>query len=201
MYGMPQPNSYGQYGYAGYAGSPGGAAPGMGSPVMPNAAMIGGQAPVDPQVASQAAQAQWAGADPSSYYSNYWGGEHSSFWSLVYAPSAHASSYRLLWPATRRLARRSGPGLTLFTERTLDPGCSIINLCFVKVCYYDFAGSVHCTNEACRPFHPHHCSSWVSSSQASRPGSRPIIRIAQKLVSVVSACAPLPFSLVCERVQ
>ncbi|KAI0757182.1 hypothetical protein C8Q80DRAFT_1265142 [Daedaleopsis nitida] len=82
MYGMPQPNTYGQYGFGGYAGfpnqaaagTPGAAAPGMASPVMPSAAMgLGaGQAPAD--AAATQAQAQWPGADPSSYYSNYWGG-------------------------------------------------------------------------------------------------------------------------------
>ncbi|KAH9937512.1 uncharacterized protein B0H18DRAFT_971011 [Fomitopsis serialis] len=59
MYGMPQPNTYGQYGFgayggfpnqAGATGTPGAAASSMGSP------------------------AQWGGADPNSYYSNYWGG-------------------------------------------------------------------------------------------------------------------------------
>ncbi|KAL6304256.1 hypothetical protein BKA93DRAFT_303083 [Sparassis latifolia] len=86
MYGMPQPNTYGQYpGFTGYAGFPGqaagtgatgAAAPGMGSPGTTGMAMsAGAQAGVaDPTAAAgQAAQAQWAGADPSSYYSNYWG--------------------------------------------------------------------------------------------------------------------------------
>ncbi|KAI0374352.1 RNA-binding domain-containing protein [Pilatotrama ljubarskyi] len=82
MYGMPQPNTYGQYGFGAYggfpnqpaaAGTPGAAAPGMASPVAPTAPMIGGQAPADAAAATQA-QGQWAGADPSSYYSNYWGG-------------------------------------------------------------------------------------------------------------------------------
>ncbi|KAI0651672.1 hypothetical protein C8Q79DRAFT_898453 [Trametes meyenii] len=84
MYGMPQPNAYGQYGFGAYggfpsqpaaAGTPGAAAPGMASPVAPAAPMVGaGQPPVDAAAATQAAQGQWAGADPSSYYSNYWGG-------------------------------------------------------------------------------------------------------------------------------
>ena len=84
MYGMPQPNTYGQYGFGAYsgfpnqagAGAPGAAAPGMASPVAPTAAIGLGSAtgaPTDPTAA--AAQGQWPGADPSSYYSNYWGGE------------------------------------------------------------------------------------------------------------------------------
>jgi len=78
MYGMPQPNTYGQYGFAGYpAGTPG-----AGSPGMPQAAPGGGlgltgtgqQGGADPN-AAQAGQQQWpAGTDPSAYYSNYWGG-------------------------------------------------------------------------------------------------------------------------------
>lgn len=82
MYGMPQPNSYGQYGFgayggfpnqAGAAGTPGAAAPGMGSPVAAAAAMGmgGGASAADPS----ANAAQWGGADPNSYYSNYWGGK------------------------------------------------------------------------------------------------------------------------------
>ena len=84
MYGMPQPNTYGQYGFGAYggfpnqagAGAPGAAAPGMASPVAPTAAIGLGSAtgaPTDPTAA--AAQGQWPGADPSSYYSNYWGGK------------------------------------------------------------------------------------------------------------------------------
>ncbi|CAL1696566.1 unnamed protein product [Somion occarium] len=67
MYGMPQPNTYGQYGFA----------PGLGSPAAPTAtAAMGIGAGVqtgaaDPNAAAgQAAQGQW----PSDYYSNYWGG-------------------------------------------------------------------------------------------------------------------------------
>lgn len=85
MYGMPQPNTYGQYAFSGYGGfpnqaggTPGGGAPG--APGMPQAATggglglaPGGQAPGADGAAGQAGQAQWA-ADPSSYYSNYWGG-------------------------------------------------------------------------------------------------------------------------------
>ncbi|KAH9947986.1 hypothetical protein B0H21DRAFT_778225 [Amylocystis lapponica] len=77
MYGMPQPNTYGQYGFGGYAGAPGGAAPGLGSPGGAAPMTMGGApgGPVDPTgAAGQAAQGQWAGADPNSYYSNYWGG-------------------------------------------------------------------------------------------------------------------------------
>jgi len=86
MYGMPQPNTYGQYGFgayggfpnqAGATGTPGGAASSMGSPVAGAAAMgMGaGAAAADPSVvAGGAGQAQWGGADPNSYYSNYWGG-------------------------------------------------------------------------------------------------------------------------------
>ncbi|TFK40954.1 hypothetical protein BDQ12DRAFT_416061 [Crucibulum laeve] len=90
MYGMPQPNTYGQYGFGGYAGFPGQAtgtpgAAGPGSPGMPQATAAtglgltgGAQQPgADPTAAGgaagQSAQAQWGGADPS-YYSNYWGG-------------------------------------------------------------------------------------------------------------------------------
>jgi nucleolysin TIA-1/TIAR len=81
MYGMPQPNTYGQYGFAGYPTG----APGAGSPGMPQATPGGGglglagagqQGGGDPNTA-QGAQQQWpAGTDPSAYYSNYWGGEH-----------------------------------------------------------------------------------------------------------------------------
>ena len=88
MYGMPQPNTYGQYGFAGYGGFPnqaagaGAGAPGATGMPQPAAAAAGlglagaGQQPgADPNAAAgQAGQAQWAGADPSSYYSNYWGG-------------------------------------------------------------------------------------------------------------------------------
>ncbi|CCM02800.1 uncharacterized protein FIBRA_04911 [Fibroporia radiculosa] len=86
MYGMPQPNTYGQYGFGGYnafpnqagaAGTPGAAAPGMGSPVAGAAGMgMGAGAAAGPPdlTAGQAGQGQWAGGDPSSYYQNYWGG-------------------------------------------------------------------------------------------------------------------------------
>ena len=87
MYGMPQPNTYGQYGFGAYSGfpnqagataAPGAAATGMGSPVAAAAAMgMGaGATAADPSVAAAgAAQGQWGGADPNSYYSNYWGGK------------------------------------------------------------------------------------------------------------------------------
>ncbi|KZT21683.1 hypothetical protein NEOLEDRAFT_1158114 [Neolentinus lepideus HHB14362 ss-1] len=77
MYGMPQPNTYGQYGYSGF-GAAGGATPGMPTPQGGAAgALTGAQSPTDPTAAAAAAgaQGQWpAGADMSSYYSNYWGG-------------------------------------------------------------------------------------------------------------------------------
>ncbi|EPT04163.1 hypothetical protein FOMPIDRAFT_1027958 [Fomitopsis schrenkii] len=84
MYGMPQPNTYGQYGFGGYGGfpnqagatgTPGAGATGMGSPVAAAAAMGmgGGATAADPS--ASAAQGQWGGADPNSYYSNYWGGK------------------------------------------------------------------------------------------------------------------------------
>ncbi|GLB36360.1 putative RNA recognition motif containing protein [Lyophyllum shimeji] len=92
MYGMPQPNTYGQYGFGAYGAFPaqGAAAPGAagpGSPGMPQPTgaaaaglglTAGAQQPTaDPNAAAsagQAGQAQWGAADPSSYYSNYWGG-------------------------------------------------------------------------------------------------------------------------------
>lgn len=86
MYGMPQPNTYGQYGFNAYGGfpgqggatgTPGAAAPGMGSPVAGAAgmAMGAGAGGADPNAGAGQAQGQWgAGTDPSSYYSNYWGG-------------------------------------------------------------------------------------------------------------------------------
>jgi nucleolysin TIA-1/TIAR len=80
MYGMPQPNTYGQYGFGAYGGSPATGAPGMPSPTAAGAgvgmAVAGQPGAADPTAAaSQAVQGQWGGADPSSYYSNYWGGE------------------------------------------------------------------------------------------------------------------------------
>jgi len=93
MYGIPQPNTYGQYGFGGYGGFPNQAggtpgAPGPGSPGMPQPTGAGGaglgltagaqQPGADPNAAAaaagQAGQAQWGATDPSSYYSNYWGG-------------------------------------------------------------------------------------------------------------------------------
>ncbi|KAF5337219.1 hypothetical protein D9611_003373 [Ephemerocybe angulata] len=88
MYGVPQPNTYGQYGFPGFAGFPGqvagapGASPGAQGMPQANTAATGLGLPVGTQpagsdpnavaAAGQAAQAQW-GADPN-YYSNYWGG-------------------------------------------------------------------------------------------------------------------------------
>ncbi|KAK7463805.1 E3 ubiquitin-protein ligase pub1 [Stygiomarasmius scandens] len=84
MYGMPQPNTYGQYGFGGYGGFPNQAGAAAGATGMPQPATgaaglgitAGAQQPgADPNAAAgQATQAQWAGADPNSYYSNYWGG-------------------------------------------------------------------------------------------------------------------------------
>jgi len=75
MYGIPQPNSYGQYGFGSYPASPGGAAPGM--PQAAAGAAAGQTAPgADVSAVGQAAQAQWA-SDPNSYYSNYWGGYYT----------------------------------------------------------------------------------------------------------------------------
>ena len=89
MYGIPQPNTYGQYGFGAYAGFPnqpaGGANPA--SPGMQQAAAgavgtgLGASQPgatdgsVGPGAAAQGGQAQWPTGDPSSYYSNYWGGK------------------------------------------------------------------------------------------------------------------------------
>ncbi|EPQ60905.1 hypothetical protein GLOTRDRAFT_109200 [Gloeophyllum trabeum ATCC 11539] len=79
MYGMPQPNTYGQYGYSGF-GAAGGATPGMPTPQAGAAgaamALTGAQSPTDATGAAAAgAQGQWpAGADMNSYYGNYWGG-------------------------------------------------------------------------------------------------------------------------------
>jgi len=78
MYGMPQPNTYGQYGFGAYGGTPTAGAPGMPSPTTATAAIgmaVAQPGAADPAAAaSQAAQAQWGSADPSSYYSNYWSG-------------------------------------------------------------------------------------------------------------------------------
>ena len=83
MYGMPQPNTYGQYGFGGYAGFQG--AGGTGNtgttPVMPQTnpgpgGLGNGTQPgtSDPTATGQPTQGQWP-ADANSYYSNYWGGE------------------------------------------------------------------------------------------------------------------------------
>ncbi|KAI0706078.1 hypothetical protein BC835DRAFT_1312071 [Cytidiella melzeri] len=77
MYGMPQPNTYGQYGFGGYGGTPTTGAPGMPSPTAA-AAGVGMTVAAQPGAADPSAAAsqagQWGSADPSSYYSNYWGG-------------------------------------------------------------------------------------------------------------------------------
>jgi len=71
MYGIPQPNQYGQYPF-GMASPATAAAP---SAIGPGGAQAGA---ADPNAAAtQAAQAQWAAtADPNSYYANmnYWNG-------------------------------------------------------------------------------------------------------------------------------
>lgn len=82
MYGMPQPNTYGQYGFGGYAGFQGaggtgttGTTPGM-PQANPGAGGLGnGTQPgtADPNLQGPAPQG-WPG-DNSSYYANYWGGE------------------------------------------------------------------------------------------------------------------------------
>ncbi|KAF8633999.1 hypothetical protein AX15_001173 [Amanita polypyramis BW_CC] len=90
MYGVPQPNTYGQYGFGAYPGFAGQAGATAGAPTssgMPQTASAPGaglgltagqQGTTDPVgAASQANQAQWASADPNSYYSNYWGGYYS----------------------------------------------------------------------------------------------------------------------------
>ena len=83
MYGMPQPNTYGQYGFGGYAGfqGAGGAGNTGTTPVMPQAntgpgGLGNGTQPgaTDPTAAGQPTQGQWP-ADANSYDSNYWGGE------------------------------------------------------------------------------------------------------------------------------
>jgi len=87
MYGMPQPNTYGQYGFGGYAGfqGAGGAGTAGTNPGMPQtntgAGGLGnGTQPgtTDPTAAGQPTQGQWP-ADANSYYSNYWGGEQANF--------------------------------------------------------------------------------------------------------------------------
>ncbi|KAI0048398.1 polyadenylate-binding protein [Auriscalpium vulgare] len=70
MYGMPQPNTYGQYGFGAYAGSPGGAQPGL--PQVGAAGAQPGLGAVGAQGADAGAPAQWPGGDPATYYSNYW---------------------------------------------------------------------------------------------------------------------------------
>jgi nucleolysin TIA-1/TIAR len=86
MYGMPQPNSYGQYGFGGYAGfqGAGGAGTTGTNPGMPQANNVAGSlgngtqpGTTDPSAGGQPTQGQWP-ADPNSYYSSYWGGEQGS---------------------------------------------------------------------------------------------------------------------------
>jgi len=84
MYGVPQPNGYGQQQQ--YPGFGYGAAPGAGSPGMPQAAAVGGlgaglgiggvqSGAADPSAAAgQGAQGGWPGGDANAYYANYWGG-------------------------------------------------------------------------------------------------------------------------------
>jgi nucleolysin TIA-1/TIAR len=90
MYGMPQPNSYGQYGFGGYGGFPNQGASGAGAPnsgtsgmPQPSSAGAGGlvgagaqQPGADPNTAAaaQGGQGQWGEQDPNAYYSGYWGG-------------------------------------------------------------------------------------------------------------------------------
>ena len=63
MYGMPQPNTYGQYGFGGYGGTPTAGAPGMPSPTAA-AAGVGMAVAAQPGAADPAAAAtqaaQWA---------------------------------------------------------------------------------------------------------------------------------------------
>ncbi|KAF8587361.1 RNA-binding domain-containing protein [Ramaria rubella] len=88
MYGMPQPNQYGQYpGFAGgYGGFPGATSPGGNAAPSPgSAAVAGGAAAVGARTDGLAGQgqagvgqgaqaAQW-GTDPNAFYSqSYWGG-------------------------------------------------------------------------------------------------------------------------------
>ncbi|QRV76735.1 RNA recognition motif protein [Ceratobasidium sp. AG-Ba] len=86
MYGMPQPNAYGQYGFGGtgYSGFPNGqgnVAPGAGMP-QPNPAQsgagmaLGGQGAGDSSMGGQGNQAagQWGASDPNAFYQQYWGG-------------------------------------------------------------------------------------------------------------------------------
>lgn len=68
MYGMPQPNTYGQYGYAGYQTSA--ASPAIGQAGAAGAAGAGLGIGAGQQGADAAQQAQWA-SDPS-YYQQYW---------------------------------------------------------------------------------------------------------------------------------
>lgn len=83
MYGMPQPNTYGQYGFGGYAGFQGAGSAGTTgtNPGLQSTSGAGGlgngtqPGPADPN--NQSAQGQWP-ADANSYYSNYWGGKRAN---------------------------------------------------------------------------------------------------------------------------
>ena len=99
MYGMPQPNTYGQYGFGAYSGAPATTAPGMPSP--PAATTSIGMAPApsaaDPAAAtSQVTANQWGGTDPSYY--PYWNGEAAN--SADGFGLLNHSTHRLLQPAT-----------------------------------------------------------------------------------------------------
>jgi len=87
MYGMPQPNAYGQYGFggAGYGGFPNGQGNVAGGAGMPQPGSVqsgggvalGGQGAADNSMAGQGNQAagQWGTSDPNAFYQQaYWGG-------------------------------------------------------------------------------------------------------------------------------
>lgn len=124
MYGMPQPNTYGQFpGYGGYAGAPGTASPGMpqAAPGAPGGAglglgAVGQQGAADPNAAAAGqAQGQWPAGDPNSYYSNYWGGK---FLPLLTSPP----SLMIYW---RRILRTAASWPTGCSRRTA-PRCCLI---------------------------------------------------------------------------
>jgi nucleolysin TIA-1/TIAR len=90
MYGMPQPNAYGQYGFGGanYGGFPNGqgtvAAGGAGmpqpNPLQAGAGMtLGGQGAGDNAMQGNQAPGQWGASDPNAFYQQqqqqYWGGK------------------------------------------------------------------------------------------------------------------------------
>ncbi|KAG2146525.1 uncharacterized protein EDB93DRAFT_1206492 [Suillus bovinus] len=85
MYGIPQPNTYGQYGFGGYGGFPNQGAGGSPTPGMqPTPGAVGsglggaGAGGADPSAVGAGAAgagAQWPTGDAAaSYYANYWGG-------------------------------------------------------------------------------------------------------------------------------